>query len=63
LQHCPIQAGVDIPVAGDAMGISLDAKKYFVKPSAKFYAGSTLALETKHALDPWVISGGVFYRF
>lgn len=45
------------------MGISLDAKRYFMKPTAKFYAGSTLALETRHKLDPWVVSGGVYFRF
>ena len=43
--------------------ITIDAKKYFVKPTAKFYAGNTLALETKHKLDPWVISAGVTWRF
>ncbi|MDE2563669.1 MAG: OmpW family protein [Sphingomonadales bacterium] len=58
-----LQAGVDIPVSQTGMGISLDAKKYFIKTDAKFYAGSTLALETKHKLDPWVVSGGIYFRF
>lgn len=57
-----LQAGVDVAV-NDKMGISLDAKRYFVKPTAKFYQGSTLALETKHKLDPWVVSGGLYFRF
>jgi len=57
-----VQAGVDIAV-GNGMGISLDAKKYWVGTTAKFYAGSTLALETKHKLDPWVLSGGLYFRF
>jgi len=57
-----VQAGVDVAV-GQGMGISLDAKKYWMNTTAKFYAGSTLALETKHKLDPWVLSGGIYFRF
>lgn len=57
-----VQAGVDIAVS-EGMGISLDAKKYWMNTTAKFYAGSTLALETKHKIDPWVLSGGVYFRF
>jgi len=58
-----LQAGFDMPINDSGMGISVDAKKYFVKPTAKFYAGNTLALETKHKLDPWVVSAGVTWRF
>jgi len=58
-----LQGGVDVPINDAGMGISLDAKKYFIKPEAKFYAGNTLALHTRHKLDPWVISGGVYFRF
>lgn len=58
-----LQAGFDMPLNDSGMGLSVDAKKYFVKPTAKFYAGNTLALETKHKLDPWVISAGVTWRF
>jgi len=59
-----LQAGVDIPLAGDKIGISFDAKKYFQKTTAHFYtAGGVEALTTHHKLDPWVLSGGVFYRF
>lgn len=58
-----LQGGVDIPVNDAGMGISLDAKKYFMRPTAKFYEGNTLALKTKHKLDPWVLSGGVYFRF
>ena len=57
-----LQAGVDVPVS-DSMGISFDAKRYFLKPTTHFYAGSVEALSTKHDLDPWVISGGVYFRF
>lgn len=57
-----VQAGVDVAM-GQGMGLSLDAKKYWVGTTAKFYAGSTNVLETKHKLDPWVVSGGVYFRF
>lgn len=59
-----LQGGVDIPVNANGMGISLDAKKYFVKPTASFYdASGSLLLKTKHDLDPWVVSGGIYFRF
>lgn len=58
-----LQGGLDMAINDSGMGISLDAKKYFIKPEAKFYAGNTLALHTKHKLDPWVVSGGVYFRF
>lgn len=57
-----VQGGVDIAM-GKGMGLSLDAKKYWVGTTAKFYAGTTNVLETKHKLDPWVLSGGVYFRF
>ena len=57
-----LQAGVDVPVA-PGMGISLDAKKYFMDTKAHFYNNSTEVLTTTHSLDPWVVSGGVFVRF
>lgn len=58
-----LQGGVDVALGDTGMGLSLDAKKYFIKPTAKFYASGTKVLETKHDLDPWVISAGVSYRF
>lgn len=58
-----LQGGFDMAINDAGMGISLDAKKYFIKPEAKFYAGNVLALHTKHKLDPWVVSGGVYMRF
>ena len=59
-----LQAGVDIALGDKGYGLSLDAKRYFVKPVAAFYnaAGATL-LETRHGLNPWVLSAGVAYRF
>lgn len=59
-----LQGGVDIPINDKGMGISFDAKKYFMNTTAHFYTASGVeALTTKHKLDPWVISGGVSFRF
>ena len=58
-----VQAGVDIPINEQGMGISIDAKKYFIDTHAIFYQGNTQALKTKHSLDPWVVSAGITYRF
>lgn len=58
-----LQAGVDIPVGEDGFGVSLDAKRYFIGTTARWYAGNTLVIETDHNLDPWVLSAGVSYAF
>jgi len=58
-----LQGGFDIPIGDSGFGISFDAKKYFVDTTARWYAGNTLAIETDHKLDPWVLSAGVAYRF
>lgn len=58
-----LQGGVDIPLGAKGFGLSFDAKKYFVGTTARWYAGNTLAIETEHDLDPWVLSAGVSYRF
>ena len=59
-----LQGGVDVPIGDSGMGISLDAKKYFMKTTTHFYtAGGVEALSTTHKLDPWVVSGGVYARF
>ena len=59
-----LQAGVDIPLGSDGFGVSLDAKRYFMNTRLHvFNAGGTEVLTTKHKLDPWVLSGGVTYRF
>lgn len=58
-----LQAGIDIPIGDQGFGINLDAKRYFIDTTARWYAGDTLAIETKHKLDPWVVSAGVSYRF
>jgi outer membrane protein len=59
-----VQAGVDIPINDKGFGISLDAKKYFMTTRLHvFNAAGAEVLTTKHKLDPWVVSGGVAYRF
>lgn len=59
-----LQAGVDIPVNDRGMGISLDAKKYFMNTTLHVKTASGVeVLTTKHKLDPWVLSAGVSYRF
>ena len=59
-----LQAGFDLPVNDSGMGISIDAKKYFMKTKAHFFtAAGAEALTTEHKLDPWVLSAGVSYRF
>ncbi|GAA0280833.1 outer membrane beta-barrel protein [Alteraurantiacibacter aestuarii] len=57
-----LQAGVDVPV-GNGLLVSLDAKRYFVDTTARWYAGNTKVIETTHKLDPWVLSAGVGMRF
>lgn len=58
-----LQAGVDIPVNDKGLALSFDAKRYFLRPTATWYAGTTEVLKTRHRLDPWVISAGVAFRF
>lgn len=58
-----LQAGVDIPVNDKGLSVTLDAKRYFLRPTARWFAGDTEVLRTRHKLDPWVISAGVGYRF
>ena len=58
-----LQAGVDVALNDKGLGLSLDAKRYFIDTTARWFAGDTLAIETEHKLDPWVISAGIAYRF
>lgn len=58
-----LQGGVDIPLGEGGFGLSLDAKKYFVDTTARWYEGDTLALQSEHKLDPWVLSAGVTFSF
>lgn len=58
-----LQAGVDVPVGDSGLGVTLDAKRYFIGTTARWFAGNTLVIETEHNLDPWVLSAGLSYRF
>lgn len=58
-----LQGGVDIALNDRGLGLSLDAKRYFVGTTATFRAGQAVALQTEHELDPWVVSAGVAFRF
>lgn len=59
-----LQAGVDVPLGDSGLGLSLDAKRYWVRPTAHWSnASGTEVLATRHRLDPWVLSAGVAYRF
>lgn len=58
-----VQAGADIALGDKGFGLSLDAKRYFVGTTARWFASNTLAIQTHHKLDPWVLSAGVSYRF
>lgn len=57
-----VQAGVDVPINA-RLGLSVDAKRYFVSTTARWFAGQAQVLRTRHQLDPWVISAGVSVRF
>ena len=58
-----VQGGVDIALNDRGVGLSLDAKRYFVGTTATFRAGNAVALQSEHDLNPWVISAGLSYRF
>lgn len=59
-----LQAGVDIPINSSGLGISLDAKRYFLSVDASWRdSNGSKVLETKHNLDPWVLSAGLAMRF
>lgn len=58
-----LQAGADVALGNDGLGLTFDAKKYFVDTTARWYAGNSLAIQTRHKLDPWVLSAGLSYRF
>lgn len=59
-----LQAGVDIPINARGMGVSFDAKRYFMRTTLHVRnAAGAEVLQTDHKLDPWVLSGGLYYRF
>lgn len=58
-----LQAGADVPLGERGLSLSVDAKRYFIDTTARWFAGPTVAIQAKHKLDPWVVSAGVAYRF
>ena len=58
-----LQADTDIAIGDSGFGLTIDAKRYFVDTTARWYSGDALAIETRHQLDPWVLSAGASYRF
>lgn len=63
-----LQAGFDLALNDKArsaggLSLSVDAKRYFINTTARWFVGNTLAIETEHNLDPWLISAGIAYRF
>lgn len=59
-----VQAGVDIPVNDSGLALSIDAKRYWVSTTARWFnASGNQILRTRHTIDPWVISAGIAYRF
>ena len=58
-----LQAGVDVPINDKGISFSVDAKRYFIDTTARWFAGNTVAIQTEHKLDPWVLSAGLAYQF
>jgi len=58
-----LQAGVDVPINDKGLSVMIDAKRYFMRPTAHWFAGNAEVLRTRHQLDPWVLSAGVGFRF
>jgi len=60
-----LQAGMDIALNDKGLGFTLDAKRYFLGDvKARWYDDNhAMVLETRHKLDPWVLSAGVAWRF
>jgi outer membrane protein len=58
-----LQAGFDVALNDQGLALSVDAKRYFVDTTARWFAGNTLAIETEHKLDPWVVSAGLGLTF
>lgn len=58
-----LQTGFDLAVNDKGLGITVDAKRYFLRTDSHWYTGSTEILNLRHKIDPWVISAGLAYRF
>lgn len=58
-----LQAGVDVPLNDKGLSLSVDAKRYIMRPTATWFAGDDAVLKTRQRLDPWLISAGLGFRF
>ncbi|WP_430429759.1 OmpW/AlkL family protein [Parasphingorhabdus sp.] len=59
-----LQAGFDLPLNDSGLGLSVDAKRYFLRTDASWTdANGAELLRTRHKIDPWVISAGLAFRF
>lgn len=58
------QAGLDADLNDKGLILSADVKRYISGTTATWFdANGDILLQTDHAIDPWVISVGVGYRF
>lgn len=58
-----LQAGVDMPLNTNGLSLSLDAKRYIMRPTATWFSDGETVLKTRQTLDPWLISAGLGFRF
>ena len=59
-----LQAGIDAPLNDNGLGLTVDVKRYYMRPTAQFFdATGAEILATQHRLDPWTISAGIAFRF
>jgi len=59
-----LQLGADMQLGDDGFGLSIDAKRYFLRTTARWFdAGGNEILNTRHRIDPWVLSAGISYNF
>lgn len=58
-----LQAGADISLGDNGLGLSFDAKRYFMTTDASFRVNDTEIIRTEHNLDPWLLSAGVYFTF
>ncbi|MGB7405287.1 MAG: OmpW family outer membrane protein [Pacificimonas sp.] len=58
-----LQAGVDYALNDNGLGLTVDAKKYFVGTTAGFDVGDNRVLEADVELNTWIISGGLSFTF
>lgn len=59
-----LQAGFDLALNDSGLGLSFDAKRYFLSTDASWTdANGAELLRTRHEINPWVVSAGLAFRF